>query len=276
MLDPFAGRCQFGRQRFRVAVYNRRGNPAGPNDRSHTFARKVISMSPYETANGLTAAALEAKWRSNPDSDQRQNPFNLRMRRALSWLGRAEEELDDPDAAFIFYWIAFNALYSIDRPGSYRSRERSAIRDYFQKTVSIDDSHVIHRSIWDKFSGPIRVFLDNRYVFNPFWLSSDRESADAYWRRQFRYRSNAINRALGNRTTTVVLNELFDRLYVLRSQLIHGGATWQGSVNRDSVRDGTAIMAFLLPHFINLMLDNTDIDWGIPSYAVGTRILPSV
>ena len=76
-------------------------------------------MSSDEIVNGLTAATLEAKWRSNPDSEQRQNPFNLRMRRATSWLARAEQERDDPDAAFIFYWIAFNAAYAQHSRGLY-------------------------------------------------------------------------------------------------------------------------------------------------------------
>ncbi|MXZ90769.1 MAG: hypothetical protein F4W95_05490 [Chloroflexi bacterium] len=200
------------------------------------------------------------------------------MRRAISWLARAEQERDDPDAAFIFYWISFNALYSIDRPASYKYVERSAIRDYFQKIVSIDIDDVLYDSVWEKFTGPIRVLLDNQYVFNPFWLSSDRERADADWRRQFNNKLSSIHRALGNRSrnTTVILNELFDRLYVLRSQLIHGGATWQGRVNRSQVQDGAAIMAFLVPHFINLMLDKPDDNWGIPAYALGTKILPSV
>ena len=73
-----------------------------------------------------------------------------------------------------------------------------------------------------------------------------------------------------------ILEELFDRLYVLRNQLIHGGATWQGSVNRSQVQDGAAIMAFLVPHFINLMLDNPAAAWGIPPYAAGTILLPPV
>lgn len=73
-----------------------------------------------------------------------------------------------------------------------------------------------------------------------------------------------------------ILEELFDRLYVLRNQLLHGGSTWQGSVNRSQVQDGAAIMAFLVPHFINLMLDNPTTDWGIPPYAAGTILLPSI
>lgn len=33
----------------------------------------------------------------------------VRIHRALSWLERAEKESKDPDATFIFLWIAFNA-----------------------------------------------------------------------------------------------------------------------------------------------------------------------
>ena len=40
--------------------------------------------------------------------------FSLRLRRATSWglRGEEEEEKDDFDSAFVFYWIAFNALYA--------------------------------------------------------------------------------------------------------------------------------------------------------------------
>ena len=38
----------------------------------------------------------------------------LRTHRGLSWLNRAEQSEDDPDAKFIFLWIAFNAIYAQD------------------------------------------------------------------------------------------------------------------------------------------------------------------
>ena len=53
-----------------------------------------------------------------------------------------------------------------------------------------------------------------------------------------------------------VLERLFDRLYVLRNQILHGGATWNGSVNRKQVGDGAAIMAFLVPAFVKVMMDH--------------------
>ena len=38
--------------------------------------------------------------------------FSLRIHRGLSWVQRAEKEINDPDASFIFYWIAFNSIYA--------------------------------------------------------------------------------------------------------------------------------------------------------------------
>lgn len=72
--------------------------------------------------------------------------------------------------------------------------------------------------------------------------------------------------AVGGQVTVDVLAILFDRLYVLRNQLMHGGATWNGSVNRAQVRDGARIMAFLVPLFLKLMLDNPAEPWGAPRY----------
>lgn len=36
----------------------------------------------------------------------------------------------------------------------------------------------------------------------------------------------------------------------------------------DQMRDGTAILAFLVPVFIDLMMDAPDQDWGAPFYPV--------
>lgn len=49
---------------------------------------------------------------------------------------------------------------------------------------------------------------------------------------------------------------------MLRNQLVHGGATWNGGANRDQVRDGAAVLSWLLPIFIDIMMDNPSRDWG--------------
>ena len=65
-----------------------------------------------------------------------------------------------------------------------------------------------------------------------------------------------------------VIAIVFDRLYVLRNQLIHGGSTWGSSVNRNQVRDGAAIMGRLVPAVIWIMMCNGDQIWGEPRYPV--------
>ena len=65
-----------------------------------------------------------------------------------------------------------------------------------------------------------------------------------------------------------VLGIVFDRLYVLRNQLVHGGATWNSSVNRAQVRDGTAILAALLPSLIETMVDHPELEFGSVLYPV--------
>ena len=54
-----------------------------------------------DSFSAVSLEMLQAEW----DSVQEDLPerLGLRLRRALSWLERAEKESNDPDAAFIFY-----------------------------------------------------------------------------------------------------------------------------------------------------------------------------
>ena len=49
---------------------------------------------------------------------------------------------------------------------------------------------------------------------------------------------------------------------------MHGGATWRSSVNRVQIRDGTQILADLVPRVIHLLIENPGEDWGDPCYPV--------
>ena len=43
----------------------------------------------------------------------------------------------------------------------------------------------------------------------------------------------------------------FERLYVLRNQVMHGGATWHSSFNRDQIRDGANILGVSAETFVD-------------------------
>ncbi len=201
-----------------------------------------------------------AVWERLPEGLQ------LRIHRALSWIGRAEQESDDDDAAFIFYWIGFNAIYSEDRQDAEWVREQESFREYFGKIVGLDGREVVYNAIWQRFSNEIKDLLNNRYVFEPFWKHHNRVPGYRNWTSLFAESKRNAEVALYEYDTETVLSILFSRLYVLRNQLIHGGATWRSSVNRDQVRDGRRIMAFLTPIFVSLMVSNPDVNWGAPYY----------
>ena len=44
---------------------------------------------------------------------------------------------------------------------------------------------------------------------------------------------------------------------MLRNQLVHGGATWQSSANREQIRDAVAFLQYLVPIMIDVMMDNS-------------------
>lgn len=189
----------------------------------------------------------------------------LRIHRALSWLQRAEMAGDDKDAAFIFYWIAFNAAYA-DETTQWEQGEREGFGHYFKAVLNLDKAKVIHAVLWKQFSGVIKQFLNNEYVYQPYWNHLNRVPGYDDWRARFEASQRVVHNALMKSDTQVILSVLFDRMYVLRNQLLHGGATWNSSSNREQVRDACNLMACLIPVSIEIMMDNPHEDWGAPHY----------
>lgn len=62
--------------------------------------------------------------------------------------------------------------------------------------------------------------------------------------------------------TLVVLGIVFDRLYVLCNQLLHGGAVWNSRVNRRQVNDGATLLGDLVPVMLDLTLEHPEVDYG--------------
>ena len=227
--------------------------------------------SSYKSGDPLHPEYLKAKQRELREGFAL--PLGLRVHRAISWLRRAEFEEGDLDVRFILLWIGFNAAYAgdLDRAldgGGKAGNERQRFDQFFATLVEMDDDSRIYRAIWERFSQEIRLLLDNKFVFAPFWRHHAGEFGGAGWEVSFESARAAANRALAEKNTAVVLSILFDRLYVLRNQLVHGGATWDSSANRNQVRDGASLLGCLLPVFIDLMMDNPDAEWAMPMYPV--------
>ena len=212
----------------------------------------------------MTAASLTQRWHGL-ESDLPDN-LNLRLRRATSWLVHAELNAEDPDSKFIFNWIGFNSIYSSQGTEDQQMPARERFGEFFERMIELDANNMIHGALHERFSDSVGRLLNNRYVYAPFWWSQNGRQGLYAWEGMLQRRNLRARMAISGRLTADFLDALFDSLYVLRNQLLHGSATWGGSVNRQQVEDGAEIMAFLVPRFIRLMIDNPDVDWGAPSY----------
>lgn len=207
------------------------------------------------------------KERHRAERDEWSQNLSIRVHRALSWLALAEQ-CSDVDSKFIFLWISFNAAYAQEIPDNRRESERERYAEFLSKLESLDNDKKLERLAWNEFSGAFRVLLKNPYVFGFFWEFQRGNAAQDEWETAFRSANAAANAALSRGETAVVFSVVLSRLYVLRNQLVHGGATWNGSVNREQLRDACAIMGKFVPTVIELMMDNPSTLWGDPVFPV--------
>jgi len=207
------------------------------------------------------------KDRHRAERDEWSPNLSLRVHRALSWLARAEQ-CSDEDSRFIFLWISFNAAYAQEIPDNRRESERERYAEFLGKLEALDTDKELEKLAWNEFSGAFRVLLKNPYVFGLFWEFQRGNATQDEWEAAFRSANAAANAALSRGETAVVFSVVLSRLYVLRNQLVHGGATWNGSVNRDQLRDACSIMDKFVPAVIQLMMDHPNALWGDPVFPV--------
>jgi hypothetical protein len=197
--------------------------------------------------------------------DQQSVDLSTRIHRAISWLSKADSE-GDMDGKFVFLWISFNAAYAHDFSEDQQTRLQFKV--FLEKLIELDTQKTLQHMLFSDFNGVIRTLISNEYIFAPFWTAlRDHDSSDD-WKESHRQSIKLATAALLNQDTLTVLSVVFDRLYVLRNQLMHGGATWQSSVNRQQVTDGAKMMGRLVPQILSLMIDSRDVSFGEIMYPV--------
>lgn len=210
-----------------------------------------------------TFAALKKRHRA--EREHYAQGFSVRIHRALSWLNRAEQT-DDDDGRFIFLWIAFNAAYARLFTASDRPEERRVKQAFFHQLVELDVDKRLYELLWHEFPQAIRGLLTNQFVYQPFWEQQAGGNSD--WEDMFRRANRAANKALAAGDTAMVLGIVFSRLYTLRNQLMHGGATWNGAMNREQIRDGVGILRKIVPVIMEIMMNHPHAAWGDLHYPV--------
>lgn len=69
--------------------------------------------------------------------------------------------------------------------------------------------------------------------------------------------------SLAQKNTAEVMGIVLDRLYCLRNQIVHGGATYCSKLNRRQIKDAGKILAEIMPVIIKIMENNyEETDFG--------------
>lgn len=201
-----------------------------------------------------------------------------RMYRALSWLKLAEQCGGGADERFLFLWIAFNAAYGDDArmrahfrapaPGAQNPQSDASdmkkLRAFLGKVIARDKNELLAKTI-DAHREEFHALFEseNRFLFFPFWAAAYSPAKWRDWKNplnQFNRQQRDVQNALQTTRasagkTGLVLKRSFERLYTLRNQIFHGGATYRSSYNRGSLQLGNAILGACVPAILQIMLE---------------------
>ncbi len=195
--------------------------------------------------------------------------WDRRMIRALSWIERAEKESNDPNAAFMFLWVAFNAAYGrniIDDAEPPREKEQQEA--YFEKIARHDDNMLIAKA-FSQISTEIDGIFSLKVLVKSFWYKNAKNSDSSSWSNKNKWDEKGFNKAIDDGKIIEALALVFERLRMLRNQLFHGGTTFrEAGIARPQIPNGCAIVRILIPLFIYIMLNNPSEYQDIVPYPV--------
>lgn len=230
------------------------------------FVKSIFDIQRVIMQSPLSFQVLKEYHRKERDSWPQDT--TLRVHRALSWLHRAEQEAGDPDAAFIYLWIAFNAAYSRDIEEGASHSEKERYKNFLRILVESDIRKRIPSVLFDQFSDALPDLIANKFIFAEYWQNQANPNASEDWESLL---DDSIRRAHGAaqyRDAFHYLRIVLSRLYVLRNQLLHGSATWNSETNRKQVQDAAQVMRMFVPIMIDTIMNDPDNDWGEPLYPV--------
>lgn len=191
--------------------------------------------------------------------------LTIRLHRAISWLKSAEKQESNLAIKFLSLWIAFNACYAVDINGFNSKPEKTKLRDFTSSLVQFDRVR-LYNLFWEKYSGPVRVLIENKFIFEKFW-EYNRGEAEDYLPAFNKSIATALN-CLSKENIEGLLEIILERLYTLRNSIVHGGSTFNSKLNRSQLKDACNIMQLLVPIIIDIILENSLHDWGEIAYPV--------
>lgn len=208
------------------------------------------------------AREYKRRWQSHPaHGGEGFTDLTIRIHRCCSWLGRAQHVAGESgdsalDDQLVFLWIAFNALYGRwDPESNHPARDIQSVRDFIRDVTALDQGagrNLLGGLLEDERPLVERIF-DNAYLDHYFWRGlEDGEGEDEEtWRNMPRKGRHYLD---AGQTERALDRLLLYRVYQLRCQLLHGGATHGGRLNRGSIADCGRFLHLFLDRSLEILL----------------------
>ncbi len=187
-----------------------------------------------------------------------------RVHRACSWIDRVEREAEstDHDVHLVSLWIAFNALYGQWDPYKLEPKsERKSYRDFCDRLRKLDRDKQIDSFMQDHKRLVVKI-CEDPFISSYYWRNPGMDP-----KRKSRGDVNRISRMYTEESWAKILDELLERVYLMRCQLVHGAATYGSRLNRTSLKRCVVMMSQLLPVMLLVLIEEgPDEDWGEMCY----------
>ncbi|MEZ6096069.1 MAG: HEPN domain-containing protein [Pirellulaceae bacterium] len=203
-----------------------------------------------------TVRDLRRQWKPTKERLQRassEHPLAVRMHRAFSWMS-AVEDVDDgtrSDEKLIFRWIALNALYGRWNNSSNEPESDSRSLKSFLATIEIVDREKLINQCLCEHEKLVVSICSDQFLNIIFWRLLDTDK---------RFNSNrdkfSIERLYNEQKWSLILDELIQRIYLVRCQLVHGASTHDSRLNRRTVRQCGTMLNHLLFNIVTVITNH--------------------
>lgn len=213
-----------------------------------------------------TVRDLRRRWKPHKERlhlTHSEHPTNIRFHRACSWLQRAEACTDeDADFALLGRWIALNALYGQwDAEASEPHPDKASWRSFLDRILKLDAHDVIADALTENKPLVMSIFED-AYLSRFYWSDPGEKQAKRSKKVKYDAQTWYINGSW-----TLILDRLMERVYLLRCQLVHGAATYNGALNRTSIRRCSLMLDHLVRAILCVWIEHgADENWGEMCY----------
>lgn len=211
----------------------------------------------------LSVRSLRRRWKPTKErlvAEKSGEATRVRIHRAFSWLSRAEQLADSDalDDRLIFLWIAFNTLYGqwdqeLREPG----RDKPSWQRFLSRVMELDAEGRIATLIQQERE-LILSLLGDPYLSAFFW----QEPGEVRAAKSRKPRYDALTWYTQSRWG-MILDRVMERVYLLRCQLVHGAASYGGTLNRGAIHRCAAMLQRVLIVVLLVIIDHGgDEDWG--------------